>query len=138
MIPTLDDPALDDDHLELQRLVDAFSVGGLAHAKVTLDALHAHAETHFEAEDADLQRMTGGNAKCHADEHAAVLASLREVLGRLSDPAREAAANERMIAALAAELRRWLPVHVDEMDRALAAFRFRERTGGMSVRILRG
>jgi hemerythrin len=79
--------------------------------------------------------MKGGNAQCHVDEHAAVLASLREVSELLGDPARDTAANQRMVAALAAELQRWLPVHVGEMDRALAAFRFRERTGGASVRI---
>ena len=137
MIPTLDDRTLDDDHLELQRLVEAFADGGPAHAKDALDALHAHAARHFEAEDADLRRMKGGNAECHVDEHAAVLASLREVRALMDDPAREAAANERMLAALVAELRRWLPVHVGEMDRALAAFRFREKTGGASVRIAR-
>jgi hypothetical protein len=43
----------------------------------------------------------------------------------------------RVIEALAAELLRWLPAHVGEMDRALAVFRFRERTGGAPVRIAR-
>jgi hemerythrin len=137
MIPTLDDRLLDDDHAQFERLVIGFSDGGLALAKETLEALRAHAARHFEAEDADLRRMRGGNAQCHIDEHAAVLASLRQVRELLDDAARDAAANERMVAALAAELRRWLPLHVDEMDRALAAFRFRERTGGASV-LLRG
>ncbi len=137
-VPTLDDRSLDDDHEELERLVTAFSEGGLAHAKETLDALRLHATRHFDAEDEDLRRMKGGNAACHIDEHAAVLASLREVRERLDDPARDGAANETMLAALAAELLRWLPMHVGEMDRALAAFRFREKTGGAAVRITRG
>jgi hemerythrin-like metal-binding protein len=137
MIPLLDDRMLDDDHEELERLVTAFSDDGLARAKETLDALRAHAGRHFAAEDADLRRMKGGNAECHVDEHAAVLASLREVRQLLDDPARDPAANERMLSSLAAELKRWLPAHVGEMDRALADFRFRERTGGGSIRIMR-
>jgi hemerythrin len=137
MIPTLGDPSLDDDHDELERLVTAFAAGGLARAKETLDALRSHAGRHFAAEDEDLRRMQGGNAECHVDEHAAVLASLRYVRERLDDNTRDVAVQERMLAALGAELRRWLPVHVGEMDRALAAFRFRQKTGGAAVRIAR-
>jgi hemerythrin len=79
--------------------------------------------------------MKGGNAECHIDEHAAVLASLEGVRRLLDDPERDRGTRMRIVSGLVAELQRWLPVHVGEMDRALAAHRFRERTGGALLRL---
>jgi hemerythrin len=83
-------------------------------------------------EDQDLHDMKDGNATCHIDEHAAVLKSLEEVCVHVApDPA--SARSRDMLVRLVAELRRWLPVHVLEMDAAVASSRTRKRLGGAPI-----
>jgi hemerythrin-like metal-binding protein len=130
---SLGDPALDQEHAELQRLIDALRQALPADALSALDALKAHAENHFGLEDADLRRLGGANATCHLDEHAAVLRSLddvRAVLEREQPPS-------DLVARLAAELTRWLPEHVQAMDAGIASVRTRERFGGVPIQLTR-
>lgn len=130
---TLGDPGLDQDHAELQRLIDQLLKADAAQAPAALDALKAHAATHFAMEDGELQRIGDSNASCHLDEHAAVLRSLDEVRALLErpDPPRD------MVLRLGVELLRWLPEHVQVMDAGIAAVRTRERFGGVPVQITR-
>jgi len=72
------------------------------------------------------------DAQCHVDEHAAVLKSLAE--------ARDwTAQNEdvlkmvNLVQSLCAELKRWLPEHVQYMDAAVAAYRSKNRFGGVPI-----
>lgn len=128
----LGDPRLDDDHQELERLIDAVADAAADALLAAFDAMHAHAAQHFATEDEELREMKDGNATCHLDEHAAVLKSfgeVREVIG--TDPG--SAVAERLITSLVLELRRWLPEHVQAMDAAVAHSRTRRRLGGAPV-----
>lgn len=130
---TLGDPVLDREHAELQRLIDALRAAPGSQALAALDALKAHAASHFALEDGDLRRLGGANATCHLDEHAAVLRSLDEVRAVLERPQPPA----DLIGRLATELSRWLPEHVQAMDAAIASVRVKERFGGVPVQISR-
>jgi hemerythrin-like metal-binding protein len=128
----LGDPKLDSDHGELDRLIEQLAAAPPERAVETLRALQRHATEHFNMEDQDLHDMKDGNATCHIDEHAAVLKSLEEVCVHVApDPA--SARSRDMLVRLVAELRRWLPVHVLEMDAAVASSRTRKRLGGAPI-----
>jgi hemerythrin len=130
---TLGDPVLDQEHAELQRLIDALRQAAPAEAMGALDALRAHAASHFSQEDGELRRLGGANATCHLDEHAAVLRSLDEVRTVLERPQPPT----DLVGRLAAELTRWLPEHVQAMDASIASVRTKERFGGVPVQITR-
>jgi hemerythrin len=130
---TLGDPVLDQEHAELQRLIEALRHAAPAQVPAALDALKAHAAQHFEREDAELRKLGDANASCHLDEHAAVLQSLAEVRAALDQPA----PLPTMVARLVTELVRWLPEHVQVMDAGVAAVRTRQRLGGAPVLITR-
>lgn len=136
---SLGDPTLDQDHAELLRLIHRLRDASLTEAVPALDQLRTHAAKHFEIEDADLRRVRDGNAKCHLDEHAAVLQSLGEVGEILAAPAAasELQTRQSMLSRLVADLMRWLPEHVQQMDAAVANFRTKERLGGAPVVIAR-
>ena len=130
---TLGDPILDQEHAELQRLIEALRQAPPAETLAALDALKSHAAAHFGQEDVDLRRLGGANATCHLDEHAAVLRSLdevRELLERSQPPA-------GLVERLTAELVRWLPEHVQAMDASIASVRSKERFGGAPIQISR-
>ena len=130
----LGDPRLDRDHAELQRLA-----GQLAQARnrdevtAALDALARHCAAHFATEDEDLRRMQGNDdAVCHIDEHAAVLKSLDEVKAWI-DRNEDVVRMVNIVQSLCAELERWLPEHVHYMDAAVAAYRGKNRFGGVPI-----
>lgn len=134
---TLGDAALDADHARLHSLSLELLQAPPEGAVAVLDALCEHAAQHFAAEDADLQGMRDGNAKCHLDEHQAVLKSLDEVRALLVGDAHTPEAKERVVRGLAGELLRWLPHHVQEMDAGVATWRSKQRFGGAAVKITR-
>jgi hemerythrin len=131
---TLGDPALDEEHAQLQRLIDDLLQAPASGAVAALDALKAHAEKHFALEDADLRRIANPNASCHLDEHAAVLRSLDEVRAILLRPEPPP---PQLVLRLALELTRWLPEHVQQMDAGIASVRTKERFGGVPIQITR-
>jgi hemerythrin-like metal-binding protein len=128
----LGDPRLDADHAEIQRLTERLAEAPPAGLVDALQALRDHASEHFAIEDQDLREMKDGNASCHLDEHAAVLASLAAVCERVG-PAPAAPESQDMVSRLVAELRRWLPEHVQQMDAAVATSRTKKRLGGAPV-----
>ncbi|WP_367280463.1 bacteriohemerythrin [Ramlibacter sp.] len=134
---TLGDPALDQDHAHLQELIAQLFDARPEQAASSLDALRAHAARHFAVEDADLLAMQDGNAKCHVDEHAAVLKSLDEVRALLGGETMSAEARSALLRRLAVHLRDWLPEHVQQMDAGVAAHRSKRRFGGAPVQIVR-
>lgn len=131
----LGDPALDDDHLRFRELAEDLLQASAATSVASLDALHAHAQRHFAAEDVDLRTMRGGNASCHIDEHAAVLKSLVEVRDVLTGEDTSAEAKALLVRRLASQLLGWLPEHVEQMDAAVAMHRANTRFGGTPIRM---
>lgn len=77
-------------------------------------------ETEFPARD------------CHMTEHAAVIASVREVRALVE------AGNANIARSLAAELARWFPGHADYLDSALAHWMFKRLHGGKPIVLRRG
>lgn len=107
-------PGIDDTHREFVVCVDALLTvpdAGLAEA---LDAFAAHAEAHFAQEDAWMRTTDFPASDCHIDEHAKVLASVREVQQALAE------GDVDIVRALAVALKDWFPGHADYMDSALA------------------
>jgi hemerythrin len=133
----LGDPKLDSDHAELQRLIERLLAAVPADILAALDSLKAHAATHFGEEDTDLRRIGNANATCHLDEHAAVLKSLEEVRELVSQASPAGESEQKLVRRLGAELVRWLPEHVQQMDSGIAQVRTRERFGGVPVQITR-
>ena len=131
---TLGDPALDQEHAQLQRLIEQLLQAPPAGAMEALARLKAYAAMHFKLEDKDLRRIGDPNANCHLDEHAAVLRSLDEVAALLAGPQPRPVDLTRRLAT---ELLRWLPEHVQVMDAGIASVRTRERFGGAPIQVKR-
>lgn len=131
---TLGDPRLDQDHAELQRLVQQLAQAhNREEVAAALDALARHCGSHFATEDEDLHLMQGNDdAVCHIDEHAAVLKSLAEVRAWL-EKNEDVVQMVNVVQSLCAELERWLPEHVQYMDAAVAAYRTKNRFGGVPI-----
>ena len=92
-----------------------------------LDAVRTHLEAHFALEEGLMEEYQFPPRDCHADEHARVLASVREVQ-------QEVAAGELGIARdLARALADWFPGHSTHLDSALAIWVVKKRTAGAPV-----
>jgi hemerythrin len=128
---------LDEDHLRLEDLVLQLRDAPLDEVSRRLEAVREHASRHFALEDIELRAMADGNAKCHLDEHAAVLNSLDEVMVVLTQVDVAAEKKALLINRLATELLVWLPGHVHEMDAGVASHRSKQRFGGAPVKIAR-
>lgn len=118
---------MDDAHREFVALVDDMLRCDDDRFTEALDAFAAHAERHFGDEDRWMAESGYENARCHVDEHRAVLASVREVRA-LPDDKRTVIGRD-----LARELARWFPGHADVMDQGLAKFLVRRRLGGAPI-----
>lgn len=127
----LGDGRIDADHREFVRLVDAMlSAADIAALDRCLDAFAVHAKAHFEEEDRLMAVSRYDNARCHVDEHRAVLASVEQVRAQ---PEAQRVANAYRLAV---ELARWFPGHVDVMDRGMVDWAIRHRTGGAPLKFL--
>jgi hemerythrin len=116
--------AMDDTHREFVSLVDALLTAPEAELAQALDAFAEHAVAHFGQEDGWMQGSSFPAADCHIDEHAKVLASVREVQQEL------AAGNTELVRELAQALMDWFPGHADYMDSALATWMVKRSHGG--------
>lgn len=116
--------AMDDTHREFVTLVDTLLTAPDAGLAQALDAFAAHAVAHFEQEDGWMRGTDFPAADCHIDEHAKVLASVREVQQEL------AAGNVVLVRELAQALMDWFPGHADYMDSALAQWMVKRSHGG--------
>lgn len=116
--------AMDDTHREFVTLVDTLLTAPDAGLAQALDAFAAHAVAHFEQEDGWMRGTDFPAADCHIDEHAKVLASVREVQQEL------AAGNVVLVRELAQALMDWFPGHADYMDSALALWMVKRSHGG--------
>ena len=120
-------PPMDDIHREFVEVVGAMLRADDAGFASCLEAFARHAEAHFGAEDAWMRETDFPPRDCHIDEHAAVLASMRQVQERVAQ------GDVAIGRAFAAELARWFPGHADYLDSALAAWMVKRRHGGRPV-----
>jgi len=128
---------MDRTHEEFVACVAALQTAADAELPACLDALAAHCEQHFQHEE---QWMTGTGfpaTQCHADEHAAVLKSVREVQAMCSDPA-QADRVHAVVRNLSQALADWFPAHADYMDAALSHWMAKRNLGGAPVVLRRG
>ena len=100
-----------------------------ADAAAAIAAFEDHAVEHFGQEEAWMRDTGYPSADCHADEHAAVLASVRQVRGLLT----ACQADTALLHDLAQHLFAWFPGHADYLDSALAAWMSKRQYGGQPV-----
>ncbi|HKQ83797.1 MAG TPA: hemerythrin domain-containing protein [Steroidobacteraceae bacterium] len=123
---------MDDTHREFVELVAAMLTCPDPEMAERLHAFAAHAEHHFAEELNWMLTSQFPATQCHADEHAAVMGSVRQVQ-ELVD-----AGNIEVARRLATELARWFPSHADHMDSALAQWLVRKKHGGAPLVLKRG
>jgi hemerythrin len=128
---TLGNVQIDETHREFLQVVSALLAADASNFDAHLDAFAVHARRHFAEEDRMMAESGYTNAKCHVDEHRAVLASVDEV--RALPDAHRFATGQR----LADELVRWFPGHLDAMDRGLADWLVKHHTGGAPLKFMR-
>ena len=119
-------------HEEFVGLLGRLQVGDDAALPALLDEFARHLEQHFEMENRWMVETEFPPRDCHIDEHAAVLASVREVQAL---PAGEQVA---VIRHLVEALADWFPRHADQLDSALAHWMSKQRLGGKPVVLRRG
>lgn len=98
-------------------------------AAAAIAAFEDHAVEHFGQEEAWMHESAFPAAQCHVDEHAAVLASVREVRAMLAS----GQAGPALLHDLAQHLFAWFPGHADYLDSALAAWMSKRQYGGQPV-----
>lgn len=128
---------MDRTHQEFVARVAALQAATDAELPACLEALAGHCVQHFQEEE---QWMTGTDfpaAQCHADEHAAVLKSVREVQAMCADPA-HADGVPAVVRNLTQALVDWFPGHADYMDAALSHWMAKRNLGGTPVVLRRG
>jgi len=126
-------PAMDRTHREFVECVAALQTAGEAELPLRLAEFAAHAMAHFDQEERWMAETQFPAAQCHADEHAAVLKSVREVQAMLSEPGHAQVARD-----LAQALVGWFPAHADYMDAALSHWLAKRSFGGAPVVLRRG
>jgi hemerythrin len=125
--------AMDDTHREFVDRVAALECATDAELPARLAEFAQHAVEHFEQEEQWMSSSSFPAAQCHADEHAAVLRSVREVEQMLRDGAAIAIVRE-----LTKALADWFPAHADYMDAALSHWMSKRTHGGLPVVLRRG
>ena len=126
-------PAMDQTHREFVDCVSALQSATDDQLSACLDAFAAHAVAHFAEEQQWMESSAFPAAQCHADEHAAVLASVREVQGLLRQGVSGQVARD-----LAQALADWFPGHADYMDASLSQWMSKRSHGGAPVVLRRG
>ena len=125
-------PPMDATHREFVEVVNAILSAPDAEIGPLLDKFAQHAEKHFGEEREWMKTTDFPAADCHIDEHEAVMASVRLVVGVVAEG--DFAEGRR----LATELAKWFPGHADYMDAPLAQWLAKRRMGGVPVVLRRG
>lgn len=106
---------IDDEHERLAWLIERMQRASASDMAQALEAVIAHAASHFAAENELMVGTQFPPRDCHIREHDAVLSTLRGVLRRLD------CIDEISVAyRLADELAAWFPAHVQHLDSALS------------------
>jgi len=114
-------------HEELLVLVDALLAAPDEALPAAFVRVHEHSREHFAAEERWMEETDFPARGCHADEHAAVLASMKLIAGKVA--AGDLEAGRRLGRALAD----WFPGHAHYLDSALAHWICSKRLGGKPV-----
>ena len=123
---TLGYPEMDDIHDEFAPLLERLLEAGDGELEASLRAVTDHCRMHFSLEEKWMGTDFPGR-ECHAQEHAAVLASLDGVMLRLQNGETEPA------RTVARGLQDWFPPHVQHLDSALAHWLCKQRWGAKPV-----
>lgn len=118
---------MDEVHADFLKAVDALVCAVGDEVPAALAEVERHTREHFEMEERWMSETAFPARDCHADEHAAVLASVVGVGERV-------AKGEYEVARFLGEaLLEWFPGHADYMDAALAHWMCKLRYGGKPV-----
>ena len=118
---------LDEVHEEFVHLVRMLAIATDDEVARALRAVQQHCQGHFGQEDAWMKETGFPAFACHAQEHAAVLASIDGVMRKV------AAGDFQAARRLADALMEWFPAHADHLDSALAHWMCHRRLGGKPV-----
>lgn len=121
-------PAMDATHREFVECVAALQDASEAELPDRLEDFARHAVTHFAQENRWMESTEFPATQCHSDEHAAVLASVREVQALLKE-----GANPQVARDLTQALVDWFPGHADYMDASLSQWMSKRSHGGAPV-----
>lgn len=126
-LPVLGSDVLDNDHDELFDMITLLRRASEDEFFAQLSVLRHKAQLHFAFEDAQMATGDFPTRQCHLDEHAAVLASIDEVVQLVEK-------GDLLVGhRLAFELERWFPAHIEALDQALTQWLFKRATGGNAV-----
>lgn len=114
---------LDDMHREFVEVVGALQAAPDADLPAALARVTEHLVAHFEQEDRWMQSTGYPATECHVNEHAAVLATAREM------PTLLGAGRTEVCRRFAQELASWFPGHADYLDAPLAHWLVHQRFG---------
>jgi hemerythrin len=120
--------SMDDTHREFVDQIRALAIADEEAIGVALAEIEAHCEHHFASEEGLMLDSSYPSADCHAQEHAAVLASVREVAAWWR-PGADVATVRRLAEALA----RWFETHTAYLDSALAQWLVKRQHGGVPL-----
>jgi hemerythrin len=118
---------MDDSHRELVAAIEALLAASDADLAARLEDFARHAEAHFAEENEWMEKTGFPPRQCHADEHAAVMDSVRQVLELVRQG--DVAEGRRLAGALAD----WFPGHAFHLDSALAHWLVKRSYGGKPV-----
>ncbi|MCW5626236.1 MAG: hemerythrin domain-containing protein [Burkholderiales bacterium] len=110
----LGDARIDSTHQEFVDCVNAVGSAADGDMLMTIDALIAHTQIHFEQEQRWMMATKFGPAHCHQDEHDGVLEVMRATRGFVSE------GKFHVGRVLATELGTWFQGHAATMDAMLA------------------
>lgn len=125
--------AMDRTHHEFVACVADLQRAADHELSAALETFARHAEQHFAQEEQWMASTAFPAAQCHADEHAAVLRSVREVQQMLADQGAT-----QVVRDLTRALVDWFPGHADYLDAALSQWMSKRRHGGVPVVLRRG
>jgi hemerythrin len=126
-------PAMDRTHQDFVVCVAALQRAADADLPARLQAFADHAVAHFGQEEQWMAETDFPAAQCHADEHAAVLKSVREVQALLAERG-DVAVVRQLVQALVD----WFPGHADYLDASLSHWMAKRSHGGAPVVLRRG
>jgi hemerythrin-like metal-binding protein len=122
---------MDQTHREFVTSVQALQIAPEDQLLQHLQAFARHAEKHFGEENQWMDDTQFPARECHINEHAAVLASIYEVMDEVKQ------GRSVNVARLTVELIHWFPGHANYLDSALAHWMCKQRLGGKPVIIRR-
>lgn len=118
---------MDATHREFVEVVSRLQTAADGELDACLRDVVAHLERHFREEDDWMRETAYPAADCHAAEHAAVLASGRDVSAALQR------GDTALCRRYAQELASWFPGHADYLDAPLSQWLSRQRFGAAPI-----